>query len=463
MTLSFQKRLILGVLLLVLSITAALAFVGVQFGSAFLRSRFDERMHFLARHLALNSELGLLLEDQGMLKKNADNILSENDVVSVWIEDANGKTILKAGSERIKDLSEAEVLVWQREQEEEQVFAHNPERNKLLGKVHVVYSTAGIDFLLIKFRNLHIMVGLGAGFIGFWVFFFFSRSLINPLKDLVKATKQVTTGDFKAKVKEGTIPEIQHLAHAFNNMLTALELKREKLNEVHRQVTEQKALAEVGLFSFTVAHEVKNPLGIIKGALDVLKKPEVNQATKATMISYIEEEIMRLDRLVQDFLSFARPQKINFQQVNLTELVEGIVERGRLEWGDKGVRLHYTAAGPECILRADEDQLSRAILNILQNACQACGDQGDVFVTVNITEASGLLEISDTGKGMPPEVKEKALEPFFTTKATGTGLGLAFVNRVMRSHDSWISISDNQYGGTSIQLEFKRLAGGTTK
>jgi signal transduction histidine kinase len=457
MALSFQKRLLLGVLLLVILITTTLAFVAVQLSSAFLRSRFDDRMSFLARHLAINSELGILLGDQEMLKKSAANVLAENDVTMVWIEDKHGEIIYKEGKERTGKSIETVVQVLQREQEEDQAFIYNPERNKMLGKVHLVYSTAGIDSLLGNFRNVHIFVGTGAGAIGLLFFYFFSRSLVRPLKDLVNATKQVTMGDFTTHVKEGYIPEMQHLAHNFNNMLTALELNRKKLNDVHRQITEQKALAEVGLFSFTVAHEVKNPLGIIKGALDILKKPEVDVETKSTMIDYIEDEILRLNRLVQDFLDFSRPQKPNFQDIDLSNMVETIVERSKLEWEKQGILLHWIVTQAECKIDADADLLSQAIHNVLRNACQACRDKGEVEITATVSESSCILKISDTGKGMSAEVKARAFEPFFTTKANGTGLGLAFVDRVMRVHGGKISILDNKYGGTSFKLEFPRV------
>ena len=457
MTFSFQKRLLLGVMLLVVIITATLAFVGVRFGSSFLRTRFDDRMHFLARHLALNSELGILLGDRAMLKKITANILSENDVVRVWIEDEKGNIIFKAGEEQTRQSKEVVASVVQREQEEDQAFIYNRGGNKLLGKAHLVYSTSGIDSLLIKLRNLYIITGMGSGLIGLLFFFFFSRSLVAPLKDLVKATKLVTKGNLNAKVKEGSIPEIQHLAHAFNNMLTALEMNRKKLNEVHRQITEQKALAEVGLFSLTVAHEVKNPLGIIKGALDVLKKTEVDTETKSTMITYMDEEILRLDRLIQDFLGFSRPQQPDFKEVDLDSLIKNIIERNKLEWGNKGIVLHCKISQTKCIVRADEDLLSQAILNVLRNGCQACGDKGSVDIISYADETSCTLEIRDTGKGMPNKVKKKALEPFFTTKATGTGLGLAFVDRVMRVHNASIIISDNKHGGTVVKLVFKKV------
>ncbi len=457
MVLSFQKRLLLGVLLLVIIITTTLAFVGVHYGSDFLRSRFDSRMSFLVRHLAINSELGILLGDQEMLKKNAGNVLAENDVTMVWIENKQGETIFKEGKKSSGKSIETVVPVLQREQEEDQVFVYNSEKNKILGKVHLVYSTAGIDSLLVNFRNLHIFVGIGAGGFGLLLFYLFSRSLVSPLKDLVKATKQVTLGNFTSHVKEGSIPEMQHLAQAFNNMLTALELKRKKLKEVHRQITEQKALAEVGLFSFTVAHEVKNPLGIIKGALDILKKPEVDLETKATMMSYMEDEILRLNRLVQDFLDFSRPQKPNFQDIDLNSMVESIIERSKLEWEKQGIFLHWIGAQPECIIKADADLLSQAILNVIRNACQACRDKGEVKITATDKKNTCILKISDTGKGMSAEVKAKAFEPFFTTKVNGTGLGLAFVDRVMRVHGGRVSILDNECGGTILKLELPRL------
>lgn len=449
---SFQNRLLTGVVLLVIATTATLGMVGIHFAGGFLRTRFEERMNFLARYLALNAELGILLGDQAMLERLAVNLVSEKDVVDVWIEDRSGHIMVRTGPGTEELRREAVAPVRLSQEEESLLFMNAPGRDRMLGQVRVFYTAEGIDRLLRHLQALYLIAAMGLGTVGLVVFFFFSRSLIAPLRSLVAAARQAARGDLSTKVEGGAIPEIRQLAEAFNHMLTSLAQSRRALEETYQEMIQQKALAEVGHFAFSVAHEVKNPLGIIRGALDVLKKPEIDMEIRTTMIHYMEDEISRLNRLIQDFLDFSRPRKPVFKRIDLNDLLKTLVERNRLEWEEKGVGLHYSVPEEECLVRVDEDLLSHALLNVIRNACEACEDTGDVWISASFSGGMWKAEISDNGAGMSEEARERALEPFFTTKTQGTGLGLAFVDRVVKAHGGEVVFTGNLNGGTTVSL-----------
>ena len=280
----------------------------------------------------------------------------------------------------------------------------------------------------------------------------FSRSLVAPLKALVDAAERVARGELDVKVRGGGIPEIARLADAFNNMLTALARSRSALEETYQEMIQQKAMADVGQFAFTVAHEIKNPLGIIKGALDVVKKPEIEHNTRETMIRYMEEEILRLDRIIQDFLNFSKPRKPVFRDVDLVSMVEALVEKNRIDWEVRGVSLHMESSSSSCNVLADEDYLAQALLNIVLNACEACGDHGDVWIRVACSENEWSVEVEDTGTGMDEDELQRITEPFFTTKSSGTGLGMALVDRVVKLHGGDILFSRNVFGGLTVRI-----------
>jgi hypothetical protein len=151
--LTFQQRLLLGVLLLLGATTITLGLVGAHLGETFLRIRFEERMAFLARYLALNSELGVLIGDQKMLERLANNLLSEKDVVQVLIEDADGEILVKVESGHHAHSKKAVAEIRLRQQEENQAFWGSSVQNQILGEVHLVYTTSGIDDLLAKLRT----------------------------------------------------------------------------------------------------------------------------------------------------------------------------------------------------------------------------------------------------------------------------------------------------------------------
>ena len=452
MRLSFQKRLLLGVMMLVFSITATLGVVGVRYGASFLRERFEDRMSFLARYLALNAELGIILGDRAMLRRLAENLLEERDVVEVIIEDADCNVLVREGARGRSVSGEAVADVMLRQGEEEMVFMDSGYADRRLGRVHVLYTTAGIAQLMDRLRNVYMAAAIIFSVLGVLVFSMFSRSLVAPLKALVDAAERVARGELDVKVGGGGIPEIGRLAEAFNNMLTALARSRAALEETYQEMIQQKAMADVGRFAFTVAHEIKNPLGIIKGALDVVKKPEIENSTKETMIRYMEEEILRVDRIIQDFLNFSRPRKPVFRDLDLVAMVEALVEKNRIDWEGRGVSLHMESSCSSCNVLADEDYLAQALLNIVLNACEACGDQGDVWIRVFCSENEWSVEVEDTGKGVDENDLQRITEPFFTTKSSGTGLGLALVDRVVKLHGGDMLFSRNDHGGLTVRI-----------
>jgi signal transduction histidine kinase len=453
MTVTFQGRLLLAVLALLGTTTITLGIVGAQLGETFLRTRFEDRMAFLARYLALNSELGILLGDQKMLNRLAENLLSERDVAMVLIEDAHGDVEVQVGARPDSQTGEAVAEVRLRQQEEEQTLWGLGPDNQLLGKVHVVYSTSGINELLTRLRTRYTIAALALAAIGLLVFTFFARALAAPLKALVGAARRVAQGELDLRVTGGSMPETRELAEAFNHMLASLSESRKALEETYQEMMQQKALAEVGHFAFTVAHEVKNPLGIIKGALDILRKPEVDAETRSTMMLYVEDEVMRLNRLIQDFLDFSKPRSPRFRKVEFNSLLADVVERMKLEWDGKGVRINAEWSGQKCFGQADEDMFSQTMLNIIKNACEACDESGQVWIrTESSPDGNWIAEVADNGGGMDNEARDKALQPFFTTKAQGSGLGLAIAYRVIQAHGGEMHFRENHPRGTVFEL-----------
>lgn len=457
--LGLKQRLLLGLLALMLGSVAVFWLVEGMWGEHFLRSRFEDRITFLAHHLALNAELGMLLNDKKMLTRLAENILSEKDVTAVVIQDTDGKALVSLGNmQKASNVMVSEIVL--RQQKEDPFLQTDSQKVKSLGRVMVYYSVAGMEELLLSLRKLFIWIVLAIAVIGICVFYVFSHSLVVPLKELVKAARRVSQGDWNVEVRGGSLPETMELAEAFNQMLISLQESRQALEESYQEMSSQKALAEMGEFAFHVAHEVKNPLGIMKGAMDILKKPEVPHETKATMISYVEDEIRRLNAMIQDFLDFSRPRKPVFQPVVLATFLAELVNRMELDWNGRGVSLTWL---PECdavVCMADADMLAQAFMNVVKNACEACeaagggSDENTPAVVVHLKElgAYAVIEVRDNGVGIPEELQERILRPFFTTKTKGTGLGLSFVCRVMDLHGGELSFKSDGLHGSVFRL-----------
>jgi len=269
------------------------------------------------------------------------------------------------------------------------------------------------------------------------------------LKQLTTVAQQIGRGDTGLRVMPGRLPETRALAFSFNAMLDSLQKSQHALQKVHQEMARQRALAEVGKFSMMIAHEVKNPLAIIKSSLDIMKR-EFSIGSSHTMVAYIEDEIVRLNRLIEAFLQFARPTKPTFRDVDLNRMLSDVVHRFQMLYAEDGLEVRAILPQATVLARADRDLLIRAFDNLIENACQAAGPRGWVKVTGTIADQWWQASISDSGDGIDPAIQERIFEPFFTTRNKGTGLGLAFATQVLHSHGGTIRATNAQEGGAEF-------------
>ncbi|WP_343213377.1 ATP-binding protein [Archangium violaceum] len=225
-----------------------------------------------------------------------------------------------------------------------------------------------------------------------------------------------------------------------------------ELKHAQQQLVEHERLAALGALSAVVAHEVRNPLGAIFNALATLRRFVGPSAPADTLVGILEEEANRLNRLVDDLLDFARPTSPLPQPVPLAHLLEEAVRTATS--GQSRVRVEWALAPDVPPVPVDERMMRQAFLNLALNAVQAMPQGGTLRVAARRgTEHPGaVVEFTDTGPGIPQQLRERLFEPFFTTKATGTGLGLAIVKRTLDAHRGQIRIESPPSGGTTVVL-----------
>lgn len=453
--LGIHARLLISVFALIGGTTFALGYMGMNVTRHFVQTRFEERMSFLAKYLALNAELGILIDDKSMLQRLATNLLSERDVVSVTVLDKTGGELASVSQERAKPFSVIDVPVLpSRSPEVSQAFQWGEDTGNgdhPIGMVRIVYSTAGIEQLLTKMRDHFLWLSSGLGLLAAIIFYVLSHSLVAPLKQLAQAAHDVEKGNRDLRVQPGNLPETRNLALAFNSMLDSLERSSDALEDAYQQMIRQKNLAEMGKFSMMVAHEIKNPLSIIKSSLDILKE-DMSITAENTMVAYIEGEIRRLNRLIEDFLAFARPSQPVFRRVELNELIGEIVTRFEMQKAKFPVHLRAALLEEPSHIYADPDLIMRVFDNILKNAFEANGDKGLINVTVSREGGMLYVDVEDQGEGIEPEHMERIFEPFFTTRSKGTGLGLAYAAQILRTHGGTISVQNRKDGGALFRV-----------
>ena len=452
-----HPRLFMAAFLLICTTTLILDVLGVRITREFMHKRFNDRIMFLARYLALNSEVGVLIGDRQGLNVLALNLLGEEDVARVVILDDQGNQLVDQKREVHGPLSIVKTPVtFKRSRGENILFQdtrtpfgkYKQPGEDFIGEVHVSFTTYGIEQLIKEITFKFIWFSMGLAVLAGIVFYFISRPIVEEVKQLAVTARHVGRGDMEVRVRPGKIPETRSLALDFNAMLDCLVQSRDAFDRVNQEMIKQKSLAEVGKFSLMVAHEVKNPLAIIKSSLDILKKDH-HLSSKNMMVSYMEDEIRRLNQLIEDFLLFARPIKPTFRSVDLNAMLLSVVERFEIQQSKAPGQIKLAVSSDLMDATADRDLLTRALSNIIKNAYDAIGDSGWIEIRSFYRDNIWVVEVIDNGNGIEPYYLKKVFEPFFTTRSRGTGLGLAFTAQVIEVHGGDIT-AENREGGGSI-------------
>ena len=238
---------------------------------------------------------------------------------------------------------------------------------------------------------------------------------------------------------------------------------RAKLVHSQSLLEKQEKLATLGTLAAGIAHEIRNPLTSLKARLYTLEKhlQAVPAARKDTDI--ISAEISRLERIVKDVLSFARPSDPKLETMPADTLLHEVQGLMSPNLETCGVHL-VLEAGSDLLIRADSGHLKQVLINLVRNAGEAIDGTGTVTLRVRATRttlAGGetdcvVIEVSDTGKGIPPEVEKRLFDPFFTTKETGTGLGLPIAARIVEKHGGMLQYQTHPGHGTTFGVVLPR-------
>jgi two-component system sensor histidine kinase HydH len=253
----------------------------------------------------------------------------------------------------------------------------------------------------------------------------------------------------------------RHQVQRYRQLSERLEETNRQLRRAEADARRSERLAALGQLSAGLAHEIRNPLGVIKGSAEMLQqKLQGTEPLAAELAGYISAEVNRLNALVARFLDFARPAHLDLHPQRICEIIDRSLESVLAQSPNPGVRVerHYSPV-PEIL--ADEQLCERIFVNLIQNAYQAMEDSPDgreEVLSISVAQdfwggRSGVgILIEDTGPGVPADAREQIFNPFFTTKKDGVGLGLAVVAKIVDDHGGSIKLENDSRPGAHFRI-----------
>lgn len=327
-----------------------------------------------------------------------------------------------------------------------------PARTDVVVKV----PTADFQDLFAAFRRRTLVLFLGILVVGTVLSAGLASRFTRPVRRLDAGIRRLTEGDLEVQVEADGRDEIGRLARGFNEMTRRLRAIRERERELRRR----EKLSALGRMAAGVAHDVRNPLHSISLTLQNLEETarpgEAGRAREFDRsVAVIREEIRRLNRLVENFLRFARSDRKTRIPVDLARLAGETAQLVEKEAGRRGVRVQVVVEGEAGLVEGDMESIRSSVLNLVLNSFEAMPEGGTLTLKVGGAEGETRLEVADTGRGIPPEDQERVFEFAYTTREGGHGLGLAMVHQVVvEDHGGRVSLESRPGQGTRVLLAF---------
>lgn len=281
--------------------------------------------------------------------------------------------------------------------------------------------------------------------------FVLSYNLLRPVRRLVTATNRMAGGDLNQMIPVKSSDELGDLTRSFNRMV-------HNLSRIQKELVRSEKLISLGRMSAGVAHEIRNPLNAMKGAMVHLGQKWGHEPLIRQYTQLVAEEIDRLDRVVSEFLYFSKQAPPKVESVEINGIILGTEDLLAGEAAKKGVRFQNRLASSLPLMLLDTHQMEQVFLNLFINAMDSLREGGEIEVGTLVMEMDGaqklLVVVKDNGKGISDENLANVFDPFFTTKEDGTGLGLPLSLGIVEAHGGTIEMDSRSGRGTQVTIIF---------
>jgi signal transduction histidine kinase len=472
---SIYTRLVFWIALLVCLLFGAVLFV-IQRREA--QTLFEETrtIAFLqAKYMADANVQSLLRTDQDAIQKYVDGHVSD-DMPYIVFYDREGRPYaanaliqshgdIFAASQFEDDVTaDADVSEMKRIQlqgqwlrileVEKPIFTPGAERKWASIKIGM-----SLEPMYAKLRDVQkvlLFIGAGGFLLGIAAAAFLARRITRPIHRLVDGTVRISKGDFSHTIAITSRDEIGDLARSFNEMTGRLLHTRQRMEDANLRLVQHEKLASIGRMAATIAHEIRNPLTSVKLNIQKVAEEESFAEVVKAHLGLSLEGIDQIERFIKELLNFTRVQELSLVRFPLEQVVDESLKVVRDILVQKNIAVEKAYAEGLPAILMDGDKMRQVLLNVIRNAHEALEDGGKISIACDAVEDGGRkmvrIRIADNGPGIPEKDWENIFEPFFSTKPSGFGLGLANARKIVEQHNGTIRVGKRRGRGSAFVI-----------
>ncbi len=281
-----------------------------------------------------------------------------------------------------------------------------------------------------------------------------ARSVTTPLRKLADAARHFGTEGTYHKLQLRGRDEVSLLVAAFNRMVDDLERSREEIERLHaRELERAEQLATVGELASGVAHEIRNPVTGVRGALELAMRDLPEESASLPLLEEADLQLERIETTTSQLLNYARPPDLREVVVDANTLVDRAVHVVEARARAAGIELEVAPSRVVLLVRVDPELMVQVLVNLLFNGIDAMPEGGPLSIAVSGENSQVCISVRDSGPGIPEDLRLNIFRPFFTTKHKGTGLGLSISQQVVNRHGGAIHVEDTPGGGATFVVE----------
>jgi len=342
------------------------------------------------------------------------------------------------------------------------------QKEEIIGVLSVGNTLQDMDEEISKVKREAVLIAIMTiGVLSSALGLFFLRFVNLPITKLINGMKKVEAGDLNVRVDFQRKDEIGKLGDSLNNMIEKLSTAKEEAEQYHQELIQRAdRMATIGELASGIAHEIRNPLAGIQGAIQILAEGFPKEDGRRQVTDEIQKQIYKLERLVKDLLNYAKPVPVNYLPIEVNQLVDKVLiffinQRGRSE--DLKIEKNFFSPLPKIMI--DPNSMEQAFLNIILNAQKAMANGGTLKVsTRHLNQGEGernevQIIFEDTGPGIAKENLPKIFNPFFSTRPDGTGLGLSITKNIIDQHGGRIEVESQVNVGSKFTITLPVMRG----